>query len=254
MKKSDSKEIIVRYSIAFAIALITFIAGIFLGLSLAKKDVFIVGINENNLQANLFELETTIKFIENDICDDKLIKDFGIDLDRVGQELEALQNKLFVSKDEYQFLKNYYYSLEINHYLLLKKAEQLCNKTFIFIFYFYRPIEECPKCYNEGLYLTVLKQKYKDLVQIYNFNLDDYNKSILLKKMLIKYNINPNEEAPILIINGKKYHYLSKEELENLVKKIISNSLNKEIINKNNKNAIENINNSVNNSIINKTN
>ncbi len=217
--EEKNSEYFIKYGVALVISLITFISGLFLGLVLAKKDVFLVGINETKIKANLFELETTIRFLEENICNDRLLMDFGVDLDNVGKELEALQNKLFVSKEEYQYLKNFYYALEINHYLLLKKAEKICGKDYFFIFYFYNPVDKCKKCYEEGLYLTVLKKKYKNYVQIYNFNLEDYNKSILIKKMLIKYKIDPTEKVPILIINGKKEKFKTLSELENLLKK-----------------------------------
>jgi len=214
-KKRGYKSL--KYLVALVISLITFISGIFLGLALAKKDVYLVGIDEDKIKANLFELETTIKFLEENICNKNLLKDFGVDLDKVGEELESLQNKMFVSEDEYQYLKNFYYALEINHYLLLKKAKKICNQNYIFILYFYKPVEECSLCFNEGLFLSTLKKKYPEKVQVYSFNIKDYNKSVLVKKMLIKYNITQNEKVPILIINGKKEGYKDLKELERII-------------------------------------
>jgi len=183
---------------------------------LAKKEVYLVGIQENQLKADMLEIEATLKLLNKNICDWKLIGDFGLDVDKVGNEVASLENKMFVNKDEYYSLKRFYYALEIEHYFLLKDAEKKCDRHFIFIFYFYKNINECGKCYSEGVYLTVLKEKYPNLVQVYSFNMKDYNKSILLKKLMLKYNINPNETAPVLIINDKKYSYLTLEQLENL--------------------------------------
>ena len=211
-------NITVRYIVAFVISLITFISGIFLGLALAKKEVYLVGISEHKIKSNLFELETTVRFLEKNICDKNLIKDFGLDLDKVGKELEKLENKIFVSKEEYRYLKNFYYALEINHFMLLEKAKEMCNESYVFILYFYRDIKECEKCYEQSLYLTTLKEKFPELVQVYSFDMRDYNKSILVKKLMLKYSIEPKEKGPVLIINGKKESFKTLHELEKLVK------------------------------------
>ncbi len=217
-EKKDSYKSL-KYFVALVISLITFISGLFLGLALAKKEIFLIGINEDKIKANLFELETTIRFLEENICDKHLLMDFGVDLDKIGKELEDLQNKMFVSEEEFQYLKNFYYALEANHYLLLKKARKICGQNYTFIFYFYRPIEECKLCFDQGLFLSALKKKYPEKVQIYSFNIDDYNKSMLIKKMLIKYNISNTDNPPILIIDGKKENFKNLKELEKIVLK-----------------------------------
>ena len=102
--------------------------------------------------------------------------------------------------------------------MLLEKAKKMCNESYVFILYFYRDIKECKKCYEQSLYLTTLKEKFPELVQIYSFDMRDYNKSILVKKLMLKYSIEPKEKGPVLIINGKKESFKTLHELEKLVK------------------------------------
>jgi hypothetical protein len=221
--KEEEKIKINLFFISLVVSIFVLIAGIFIGLSLAKKDVYLIGIKENTIKAEILELEATLKFLNENICDDKILQDFSLDLDRVGRKLESLQNKLFVNDEEYESLKRFYYTLEVEHYFLLKEAEKRCNKSFVFIFYFYKPIEKCNLCFKEGLYLTVLKEKYLNKVQIYSFDKEDFNKSILLKKIMLRYNINESSNEPELVINEKKFNFLTKEELEKIVKETLKN-------------------------------
>lgn len=222
MKEEDRIKVNLLF-ISLVVSIFTLVAGIFIGLSLAKKEVYLIGIKENQIKAEILELEATLRFLNENICDDKLLQDFSVDLDRIGRRLESLQNRLFISKGEYESLKRFYYTLEIEHYFLLKEAEKKCNKKFIFIFYFYKPIEKCELCFKQGIYLTIIKEKYLNQVQIYSFDKEDYNKSILLKKVMLRYNISADLNEPELVINGKKYGFLNKEELESLIKKILEN-------------------------------
>ncbi|HIQ50765.1 MAG TPA: hypothetical protein EYH54_02225 [Nautiliaceae bacterium] len=222
MKEEEKIKVNLLF-ISLIVAVFTLIAGIFIGLSLAKKEVYLIGIKENQIKAEILELEATLRFLNENICEDKVLQDFSVDLDKVGQRLESLQNRLFINRGEYESLKRFYYTLEVEHYFLLKKAEKRCNKNFVFIFYFYKPIEKCPLCFKQGVYLTILKEKFLNQVQIYSFDKEDFNKSILLKKIMLKYGIDPNLNEPELVINEKKYKFLEKEELEKLVIEILKN-------------------------------
>jgi len=223
--KEEEKIKVNLLFISLIIAIFTLISGIFIGLSLAKKEVYLIGIKENQIKAEILELEATLKFLNENICEDKVLQDFSVDLDKVGRRLESLQNRLFVGKGEYESLKRFYYTLEVEHYFLLKEAEKKCNKNFVFIFYFYKPIEKCSLCFKQGIYLTIIKEKFLNQVQIYSFDKEDFNKSILLKKIMLKYNINPNSNEPELVINGKKYGFLEKDKLEELVVSILKKKI-----------------------------
>lgn len=174
----------------------------------------LVGILNARKQKNISNLQTkiTLDLIANETQFD-LLKNApckSIKGSYVSKELEEIGNKLSYAEEAQGAetknivdLKKYYSLLQVKDYLLSQEIAKKCDIEIESIVYFYE--KDCSECIKQGYVLTELKKKYPWL-RIYSFDrLLDFS---IVETFAGLYDLS--EDAPIIIIDGKKYSGLKK--------------------------------------------
>ena len=216
------KETFYRYSIVLLLSLITFTSGVFLGISINKEIILNNMVEEYKIDEELKWINFLLDIEKKKICDKNIIYSIKRRLDKLKYFLNKLENRLFINDEELLFLKNYYYFLELKHYLVFKNISNLCNETMIKILFFYDSTNSSNiKIY---LYLKALEKKYENKVLIYYFDINELYNSYLFKQALTIFNLNETNKLPILIINEKKQNFSSNKDFERIIKKMMLNN------------------------------
>ncbi|MEM4703235.1 MAG: hypothetical protein QXP53_02010 [Candidatus Pacearchaeota archaeon] len=229
MKKIKEKEIEIRketkrsnkFLIASSIAtMIIFILGLLLGNYLATSRIERFQETEEMFLIQLLALESRDYFIENfcssnwqDILDKKI---------SLGQMLTVLEKRLGKDSPKLKNKKEIYELIEIKILELLEKTKKECHEDFNIILFFYTnkkndPLGSVAGSEDQGLILDQVSQYHNEKktgrkVYILVFDINSINSaSIALRQ---KYNIT---KAPSLVINGKTFGYLTKDEIEELL-------------------------------------
>ncbi len=162
-----------------------------------------IGIRQQNNLISFYvnEIDNTLK---EGNCSKSLLIEASSDLDYVGSKLGLLEQRF--GKDDFRVLeqKNYYVSLELKHYELVRKLNKECNGNFSIILFFYsNSKEKQDESEKMGFILGSFKRRHIIDVMIYSFDYNLENKEIdaLEKKYKIK-------EVPISLIDEKNLLYV----------------------------------------------
>lgn len=216
MERKISVEL---YVAAFILTVIIFAIGVYIGGI----------INKNTAE----ELKTEVKHITSRLQNFQLLFLLDNETETSGSFCFVYTHELSLLEDEtermrYKIayleeskgtvdegLKNEYFILETNAYLLSKKINEKCSSNETLVLYFYSN-KNCPTCYQQGIDLYEAKQKLRGkniTAKVYAFD-GDLNSSIT-EAFKVKYDI---AGYPLLVINEKKvYGPLNVDEI---VKKI----------------------------------
>ncbi len=205
----DSK----KYIITFLITAVIFGTAIFASDALSQKKLEDVKSIENRVSLDILSSETQFALLEETSCKDLNPGFLSKELGSLGEKLTYGENQTELNTDDLEYLKRFYFLLEIKDYLLMKRLTEKCGIKPTFILYFYSIKESCEDCEKMGYVLTALRDKYPDL-RVYSF---DYNFDVGAIDTLVSiYKVEPN--LPAFIINGQIYYgYHSVEELEKTV-------------------------------------
>jgi hypothetical protein len=197
--------------IALFFTVCIFSAGLFLGTQVTenKQELFYSATQDLFLQTLSAELE--FELAKEQPC--LFIKQNNLDL-----QLEQLENKLAyleeisdVDADDFTRLKNQYFLIEIRHYLLFLRANDLCSENTNLVLYFYGD-KTCTACEDQGVTLLSLRKKY-DNVRIYSFDINSENGAV--RALMSQHNIT---QVPSIVFNGETYSgFVSYAALESLV-------------------------------------
>jgi hypothetical protein len=140
------------------------------------------------------------------------INELWMETNRLRNQLEEQNTNVMIKNDE---LKTFYYLTNIKLFLLTRDYQDVCQKNFSNILFFYTAFVSCPECSVQGKILDEIRDECKGSVAVFAFPIDVKN-IIALNLIQSYYNIT---KVPSLVINEKKYEgLLSKNE----IKKIIS--------------------------------
>lgn len=202
----DSK----KYIITFLITAVIFSTAIFVSNSLGKKKLEDVKSIENRVALDILSSETQFALLEETSCKDLGPGFLSQELGSLGEKLSYGENQTELNNTDLEYLKRFYFLLEIKDYLLMKRLTVKCGIEPTFILYFYSTEDICKDCEKMGYVLTALRDKYPDL-RVYSF---DYNFDVGAINTLVSiYKVEPN--LPALIINGETFYgFRTVEELE----------------------------------------
>ena len=145
-----------KYLAAFAISLLIFLFGIYIGGYNNKVKLDSLQDLEDDLRISTLGTELQYELVAEDPCkaiDSELFTDKLADM---GSKLTNMESEL--GKDSYAVikLKEEYSLLEIRQYLFLKKAQRECSNKKDFILYFYSNAGDCSMCEEHGFVLIYL--------------------------------------------------------------------------------------------------
>jgi len=216
------------YIFASVLTSIVFLSGILFGFlinvqtsEMLKEEFkdFAREIEAENINLVLYDMS-----VINETCDKSshMIKDIIDKTSETGKKLEIFEESKKIDLPTYKNLKKDYTLLQTKYYLFAKKLKSRCNYNYSIVLYFYGP--NCEKCRDQGIILTALKRKYEEDLLIFSFDCGLDISTISAFK-----NIYRIENFPTLIVNDKKYGFLSINELEKILLKDESYNLTSDI-------------------------
>ena len=204
-----------RYIIAFIISCLIFLFGVSLGSNISKQEISNIEKELLNLRSEQEATELVMQLRMEDskaLCNMPLEQltsnraKMGKSLQRLEQELGKLHPDVINQKDQY-------YILEAREYLLIKRMEIACEKSYPTILYFYSNYEDCTNCEAQGYVLDEIHYDGQILVQTYSFDLHANNS--IVNALKEQYGV---KTAPSLVIDGKTIgRFMEKQEIINLI-------------------------------------
>ena len=202
-----------KFFLALTLTTLIFIIGIIFGNAIADRKLSIIGDMEQDMRTEISAVELQYLLLAEDPCSSMIdYTPLTDELYNIAMHLDHMENSLGEDNKDVIRLKNYYSTLQIKHWLLMKKMKNECSTNSTLIIYFYDTMEACPECEQQGFILTYLRKKYPD-VYIYALNTNLDNAAIRTLKSM--YSI---DSTPSLIIDDEQIEGLQTKDT--LLKKI----------------------------------
>ncbi len=200
------------YIVAFVVAVLIFIIGIYVGTIIDKTHLSNISVD---VDKNLQRLESTqlLFFLDDSpsfctVLNSELEK-LETDTEKIGQKLDLLADKGSSDPE----LKKQYFVLEAQSYLLSKKINDRCNVKDVLVLYFYSN-NNCEKCRQQGEELLRARDQigsHPNRIKFYSFDGDlDSPVADALKQ---KYNAT---SYPTIVVNQKLFE--GYKDLDSLIK------------------------------------
>lgn len=196
-------------ALALVLATLVFLIGIIIGnhLSERKYDQFQSIVSDIRIQTMSMELQYDM--LAEDPCAASNTTYLLTELTELTSKLDYLESIYGTDHSEILRLKQYYSILQIQHWMLFRKAKKECNSEYDIILYFYSN-EGCNECKTQGVVLTAFRKKYKGKVKVYAF--DKNLRDPALNTLIEIYNV---AEVPTIVYNDNVYaNYMSMQALE----------------------------------------
>ncbi|MFH1721074.1 MAG: hypothetical protein ABH950_00565 [Candidatus Altiarchaeota archaeon] len=204
-----------RYIAALAISLLIFILGFWFGSLLANQEVEKLDTRIDDARLKMEEINLGLDLLLADpliICNlsfeeiSSTRETMGTTLTRLEEELGQTHPTVLAKKDEY-------YLIEAREYLLVKRIEQACGRTYPIIFYFYSNAGDCPACETQGYVIDDVRRNAGQQILTYSFELN--SNSTVVRTLASQYGVHG---APATVTNGKTINgYAQKEQIERLL-------------------------------------
>ncbi len=210
-KKRISKS---KYIIVFVLTTLIFVVGLILGSYISGSRLKSIENIEQELRIDIMSLEMEYLMLTESPCRQANSTSLTDVLYKTGTKLDFMEKKLGKNNEDVLRLKEYYFLLELRHWLLQKREITECNLSKNIILYFYSNLGDCEKCEEQGFVLDYLREKNTQL-NIYSFDINIENLALNTFKRLYKIE---NEKAPIVIINDNYVTgFRNKKEMEPVI-------------------------------------
>jgi len=212
MQKNES-SFLERFILAFVLANIIFLLLILLTFSISNLNYKRIAGQTNEIKQTLERFDEFLQINSLD-CTTKSLNEASVSLDRVGIKINILETRFGKNDKRVLEQKKLYSELELKHFSLIKKIEEICGKEKIKILFFYSNSKEKEEESDRvGVILSSFKKQNPENIMIYSFDFNlDFEIVSELKK---KYEIT---SAPSVVINEKEPIYIKNiNELNNYV-------------------------------------
>ena len=182
----------------FAVTALIFVLGIWFGSWTAGQKLSIINDMEKDLRTDTTAVELQYLLLAEDPCMAVNHTPLTDELYSIARRLDYMENSLGEDNKDVLRLKNYYSTLQIRHWMLMREMQEKCQQNLTLVLYFYDTKEDCRKCEQQGFILTYLRKKYPDIF-VYAFYIDLNNAAIETIKSM--YGI---KDAPTVLVDGEK--------------------------------------------------
>ncbi len=222
-----------RYLAALLITTSVFILGLFFGFLMdnLRADYFTQFAQEQELDYKSLQLQYELmnsKVLSNQCQGLRTLFDRYIkDLEDNRERLEAYNQNAKINKEEFALLKRRYTLSQINFWYVSQLLKTSCSNysDYVTILYFYGTDEDCPECDEQASYLDYFKKKLGR--QLLIFALDsNFDEEPAIGVIKDSYGV---AELPALVINGKRFGFLDKKQLLDVLCTNLRNSEDYEI-------------------------
>ncbi len=201
------------YIAAFFITLSVFLMGLLLGFILNReREQRLQGVVDlENLRYESMQVQSLylgeLANEENCLGLIRTLDESTVELDAMGERLDSYEKDNIADKENFELLKRQYILTEVRYWLLAQKTKKICKQDTILLLFFYSDNDKNSDI--QGTILTYFKEKLgKDLLV---FSIDaSFEKEPIVKILKGTYSII---ETPTLVINNRKYKFLTKDEL-----------------------------------------
>jgi len=200
MQKDNRKKMnVTKILLVLAVTTLIFITGIFFGNLIANKKLSIINNMQQDLRTDISSVELQYLLLAENPCSALNYTPLTDELYKIATRLDYMENSLGEDDENVMRLKNYYSTLQIKHWLLVKKMKEQCDSNITTVLYFYDTKKNCAKCEQQGFILTYLRKKFPD-VYVYAFYINLDNPAV--KTIKTMYSITT---TPSVVIDGKKF-------------------------------------------------
>ncbi|MFT4297950.1 MAG: hypothetical protein ACMXX5_02050, partial [Candidatus Woesearchaeota archaeon] len=156
-------------------------------------------------------MELQFSLLTEDPCKAMNTNYLETELSILNNRLDYLE-QLYGKRDpEIIQMKKYYSLLQIRHWLLFSKAQEMCDVDLGIILYFYSN-EKCPDCNTQGNVLTSFRKKYADEIKVYAFDVDLDDPAVAT--LVDIYNVS---QVPTIVYNDYVFvGFTGMQRLENI--------------------------------------
>lgn len=205
------------YAGAFAISLVIFLAGVYIGSLIDQSTLGGISDDLSSISTKIASVHFMLLSGGNSsaFCPVYLSDLNSIDgeVERIGYKLSYLEDEKGVYDNE---LKKRYFVLEAESYLLSGKVRELCGDNSTLLIHFYSNTD-CLRCREQG---TEILKARDSLVQegrnVKLFSFDGTIGSPVADAFKAQYNVSG---YPSVVIDGKTYAgYRSSDELQTLIR------------------------------------
>jgi len=215
-----------KFLAAFAISLLIFVCGLWLGDFLNRERVQNIDLMQKDYTMNMQGIELQYDILRDRPCSDFNSSQLTFDLYQIGTRLTYLESKLGPKNFQVKSLKENYHLLSLRHWLFMKEYSQSCNKTFDSLLYFYADSDVCPDCEDQGNILTFIHREYS-VFNIYSFDANINNPAIQVLKDL--YGV---KQVPSIVFDEKTFTgFQSKKKVLEIIYDLINESKGDEKLN-----------------------
>lgn len=233
---SDDKKIFIGATI---FAIIVFLFGLLLGNYIATSEMHVVKVSEESFIIDLLGMEMQDEIINNSFCEMDVEKSLRKKM-VLGKMLAALEERMGKENEDVMRKKEIYELIQMKIIKYLKRMNNECNKSNVILIYFYTNkkndvMGDVDECTDESKIIENVVYDIEERIKknetktnntnnhIYVFAFDVNSENLATDALLKKYEI---KKVPTIIINDKKYGYLSRNELMKILKKEIKNDSN----------------------------
>ncbi len=156
--------------IVFIISTLLFITGVFSGLIISKTRVNTLENKVNTFENSINSFETAV-LIDNAINNKTLscvflkgkINETQLILEELGKKAIDYEENSKIKDNDYFKLKKQYSKARLEYWLMLEKLKNECDNNYTTILFFYRTKTPCPECRDQGVILTHIASKIKNI-------------------------------------------------------------------------------------------
>ncbi|MCX6742271.1 MAG: hypothetical protein NTX24_03805 [Candidatus Pacearchaeota archaeon] len=207
---------------ALIATLALFLLGFFLGNYVASSRIEQFRQGEEKLLSSIMGLEVRDQIIGNEsICNLNWDDIWGTKVS-LGDTLTTLEKRMGKENPDVMLQKEMYELIEIKTLMMVQNIKDNCHEDFNIVLFFYTNKKDDPKgsaagSEDQGLILDQIVFAHNNegegrKVHVFAFDVNSENPAT--RALIAKYEIT---EVPSLIINGEKYPYIVKADLENVL-------------------------------------
>lgn len=174
---------------------------------------------ESEREINELVIYSSALFLESSLLEDAgceslkpILDEAVIDLSDALERYEYYVRQSRVNIDGENLLYRRYLMSNLRYWFFVKEFKEKCGVNNTVILFFFD--QNCPDCDVMSERLTFLKKKYGGDVLVFPVNMELAAKDPVANTLRSIYNAT---SYPAIVIDGNRYGYLTKEELEGFV-------------------------------------
>ena len=130
-----------KFIVVLILTIIIFIIGILIGTTISDKKLTIINNMEQDMKTDINAIELQYLILAENPCNNMIdMTPLTDELYDIGTYLDYMENSLGEDNEDVLRLKNYYSTLQLRHWLLMKNIQDNCNKNSTLVIYFYDTI------------------------------------------------------------------------------------------------------------------